>query len=104
MLTTAYLWISGHLIFISQTADMSFVHLISLLKINHRVGEHTLQLSSLFVMFNMIIILVHVFQVVGFFFGGGGFLVIFDVCFSFKTSLMFYFEALATTLASVTLG
>lgn len=63
---------------------MSFVHLISLLKINHRVSEHTLQLSSLFVTFNMIIILVHVFQVVLFFFGGGGFLVSFDVCFSFK--------------------
>lgn len=50
---------------------MSFVHLISLLKINHRVSEHTLQLSSLFVTFNMIIILVHVFQVVLFFLGGG---------------------------------
>lgn len=62
---------------------MSLVHLISLLKINHRVSEHTLQLSSLFVTFNMIIILVHVFQVVLVFLGGG-FLVSFDVCFSFK--------------------
>lgn len=64
----ADIWTS--LFFISQTADMSLVHLISLLKINHRVSEHTLQLSSLFVTFNMIIILVHVFQVVLVFLGG----------------------------------